>query len=100
MIKKIAAAAVFATASLAFAAVAQAEDFPATPMNSGPMMVRGMGPVGDVANVALMPVNVIAQPVFAGPGGAPVAAEAPMMMHHHHHHHHMMMHHTMKKKMM
>jgi hypothetical protein len=100
MMKKIAAAAAFATATLAFAAVAQAEDFPATPMNSGPMVVRGMGPVGDVANVALTPVNVVAQPVFAGPGAPVVAADAAAPMHRRHHRHHMMMHHSMKKKHM
>jgi hypothetical protein len=100
MIKKIAVAAALATASMAFAAVAQAEDFAAAPLNPGPMVVRGMGPVGDVANVALTPVNVVAQPVFAGPGAPVVAADAAAPMHRRHHRHHAMMHHSMKKKAM
>jgi hypothetical protein len=91
MIKKFVTVAAIATASLSFVATAQAGDFPATPMSSGPAMVTGMGPVGDVANLALMPVNALTQPFVGAPAPAPMAA--PMMRRHHRHH----MKHMMKK---
>lgn len=90
MIKNIAAAAFIATVSLSFAGVAQAEDIPATPMNHGPMVMTGMGPVGAVFNVGITPVNMIAQPISTI--GTPVAepmAPAPMMKKHHHRYKHM-----------
>ena len=90
MIKKIVTAAVIATASLSFVVVAQAGDFPAHPMSSGPATVTGMGPIGDVANIVLMPVNAMTQPFVGAPAAAPM--EAPMMRKHHRHHmRHMMM---------
>ena len=105
MIKKIITTAFIAGASLSFAAVAQAEDFPATPLNHGPMMTHGMGPMGDIVNLGMMPANLVARPVLTATGAvvgaAPMAEEgaAPAMepaMKHHRHHRHMMS----KKKMM
>ena len=92
--KKILAVALMTAASLSFATFAQAEDFPAAPMNHGPMMMTGMGPVGDLFNVGMMPVNVIAQPVMAMDAPAPAPVAAPMMKTHHRRH---MKHMTMKK---
>lgn len=83
MIKTLASAAIIAAASLTFAAAAQAEDFPAAPMNHGPMMMGGM---------AFPPVNVNAPLDAMMTSVAPAPAAAPMaepMRHHMMHHHHM-----------
>ena len=89
--KKILFATAALAVSLASISVAQAADFPATPMNPGPMVVTGMGPIGDIANVALIPTNAVTQVVTSVGAPAPMPVSAPMMMKHHHHHHHMMM---------
>ena len=94
MINKIAAAALIAAASLSFVTVAQAGDFPATPMNSGPLVMTGMGPVGALFNVGVTPVNVVTSVLVPPAAAAPMAGE-PMMRRHHRHMRHMMM----KKKM-
>jgi hypothetical protein len=88
MIKSCVAVALATALSAACVATAFAEDFPAAPMNPGPLRVTGLGPAGDLANVALLPVNAIAVPILA-PG--PVAAPEPMVVHHRHHrwHHRM-----------
>jgi hypothetical protein len=75
MIKTIAAAAIItAAASFSFVGIAQAEDFPATPMNSGPPSMGMM------------------QQPMAQPMAAPMEGQ-PMM-------HKRMMHRHMTKKMM
>ena len=113
MIKKLAAAALIAGASLTVAATAQAMDFPATPMNHGAptnlpgeTIIPGMTQAMQVVNGVTQP---ILQPILA-PGGAaqpaPMMAPEGMPMHHHrmmrHHMHHKMMmkHRMMKKEMM
>lgn len=90
MIKKMSVA-LIAVGALSFVASAQADEFAAAPMNPGPPRVTGMGPVGELANVALMPGNVVTQPVI-GPILVPAAATpapAPMVRHHRRHRHHM-----------
>jgi hypothetical protein len=86
MIKKMSAAAFIAAASVSFVAVAQAQDFNAAPLNAGPAKVTGLGPVGDLANVALIPTNVFLQP-FAPLSPAPAPVAEPVRRHHRHHHH-------------
>lgn len=78
MIKKIATA-VIVTASLSVATAALANDIPATPMNHGPMKVNGMGPAGDIANIGLMPVNMLTPPALAVGGAVTTAVSGPVV---------------------
>lgn len=87
MIKNIFAAGAIAAASLSFVAIAHAGDIPATPVNHGPMTVRGLGLVGDVANVGFTPVNIVTQPILAPGAGAEPVGEPPGKKHRRHRHH-------------
>ena len=98
MIRKIAVIAATAGAALACTVSANAMDFPATPMNSGPPVNLPGDTLVPGIHESMMLVNGVTQPILQpilAPGGGMAAAgmEKPMMKHHHHH---MMM----KKKMM
>jgi len=108
MIKTFAAAALIGAASLSFAAVGQAEDFPATPMNHGAptnlpgeTIIPGMTQAMQVVNGITQP---ILQPILAPEGAQPAMAPEPMMHRHrmmrHHMRHRMMMKHRMMKHRM
>ncbi len=89
MIKNIIAAGAILGASVS---LAQAGDIPATPINHGPLVVSGLGPVGDIANIGLTPVNVVTQPILAPGAGVAVAepvGAAPVRRHRRHRHKHL-----------
>lgn len=108
--KKLAAFALVAGTTFGFTCMAQAEDFPATPMNHGAptnlpgeTIIPGMTQAMQIVNGVTQP---ILQPILA-PGGDQMQAAPqgePMMRHRHRMmrhrmHHKMMKHHMMKKGM-
>ena len=94
MIRKLATAVVFSLAMVSGVAIAQATDFNASPMNSGPPKLPGIPVVDQVMSVGNAVTSPIVQPILAPGGGEAAPMAAPMMKHHHHHHHH---HHMMMK---
>ena len=99
MMKKFAVAALMIGTSLGTCAMAQAMDFPATPLNSGaPTNLPGETIIPGMTQ-AMMVVNGVTQPILQpilAPGPVASAAPPPMMMHKRRMSRRMMM----KKKMM